>query len=167
MHKPLPRGCFLCPIFQKNFFQLSQPKQAVMSVKIEIPFELEPLVPQHCSMIMATRVVIDEPSYQDTRTWEVTALLERPPVRQWVQTDTAPPACPAHSSILATSRTFAVVTCDADEPIFVNNVCETETSFTIPPRRITRPLCSGNSCFNSEFSRWRKSTSVLVMAATY
>ena len=52
-----------------------------------------------------------------------------------VHADPASLACPAHPGSLAiTSRTFAVIICDADEPCSVNTTNEPESSFTTSPR---------------------------------
>ena len=39
-----------------------------------------------------------------------------------------------------TSRTFAAVICDADEPCFVNTAYEPESCFATAPRSTTRPF---------------------------
>ena len=72
----------------------------------------------------------------------------------WELADTASLACPERPCSLAkTSRTFAAVICDADEPCSVNTAHEPEASFTPLPRSTTRPMCSRNCCSKSDFLR--------------
>ena len=57
------------------------------------------------------------------------------------KTDTASAACPEHpGSLDMISMTFAAVICDADDQCSVNTTQEPDSSFTISPRRTTRPL---------------------------
>ena len=70
----------------------------------------------------------------------------------WEKADTATAACPAQpGSLEMTSMTFGAVICDADDPCSVNTVQDPESSFTISPRRTTRPLYFWCFASNSGF----------------
>ena len=67
--------------------------------------------------------------------------VEASSILTWVCADPVSLACPAHPGRLAiTSRTFAVIICDADEPCSVNTTMEPESSSTTSPRSTTRPF---------------------------
>ena len=146
---------------EELFFKLSLAQQPSMgSVRTNASLQ-EPQVLQCCAMLVATCDVGDVSKYLDIQTWEVSAVLERPPFLSWVLADTASIGCPAHSGKLAkTSRIFAAVICDSDEPCSVNTAYEPKSSSTTSPRSTTRPLYFWNFCSNFEFLRWHKSISV-------
>ena len=98
----------------------------------------EPRVLQSCAMISATCAVVDVSICQATRTYGTCSSVEASSILTRVYADPASLACPAHLAI--TSRTFAVIICDADEPCSVNTTDEPESSFTTSPWSTTRPF---------------------------
>ena len=70
----------------------------------------EQLVLQCWTMIWATCVLVDVSRCLDILTWEVAAMLERPPLLTWVLADTASAACLAQpGSLEMISMTVAAV----------------------------------------------------------
>ena len=76
----------------------------------------------------------------------------------WVQAGTASAACPSKPDNLEMiSMILAAVICDAEDPCSVNTAKDPELSFTISPRRTTRPLYFWCFASNSAFFRWQMS----------
>ena len=156
MHKhTFPGRCFPHPLSRKLFRTVSH--IAVRQERRSCP--KEPLVLEFCAKISATGIVGDVSA--GLRHSDLGSFSSDGASYFLTWREPASLACKAHPGSLAiTSRTFAVVICDADEPRFVNTGQDLESPCTTSPRSTTRPLYFRNFCSNSEFLKCRESSNV-------
>ena len=84
---------------------------------------------------------------------EFSMILEHLPILTWVQADTASAACPSQpGSLDTTSKTFAAVICDAEDPCSVNTAQDIQNHLSQCRLGVQLDLCifgvlSPNSAF--------------------